>query len=237
MTISCRRCLLLLVVSLVTVGPGAWAAGRDQAGVPPRALTIVSAGPEDEVASLAEANEIRVVFSEPMVTLGRIPAVVQAPFFEDHAGHRRHVPVVRNDDPDLHARSKEAAAVRDELSPSRSIRPQRQSAAESWPKPYTFSFTTPTVRLLQNADWYRRNGRFDQPIVVLLRFNQPVRPANVLAHLRARFEPHEWEAARPRGRRAEPPEVDRSRGARTVLRQGRGNERRRRVERRRSRCA
>ena len=31
--------------------------------------------------SLAEANEIRVVFSEPMVTLGSIPARVTAPFF------------------------------------------------------------------------------------------------------------------------------------------------------------
>ena len=37
--------------------------------------------PTGEVATLAEANEIRVVFSEPMVTLGRIPARVTAPFF------------------------------------------------------------------------------------------------------------------------------------------------------------
>jgi hypothetical protein len=43
-------------------------------------LSIVAARPTGEIASLAEANEIRVVFSEPMVTLGRIPAVVQAPY-------------------------------------------------------------------------------------------------------------------------------------------------------------
>jgi hypothetical protein len=30
--------------------------------------------------SLAQANEIRIVFSEPMVTLGRIPDPVSAPF-------------------------------------------------------------------------------------------------------------------------------------------------------------
>ena len=45
------------------------------------ALRIVSAGPVGETATLAEANEIRVVFSEPMVVLGRIPQPVTAPFF------------------------------------------------------------------------------------------------------------------------------------------------------------
>src|SRR5687768_17092791 len=49
-------------------------------GQPARPLTVVSAGPTGEIASLAEANEIRIVFSEPMVTLGRIPAEVHAPF-------------------------------------------------------------------------------------------------------------------------------------------------------------
>src|SRR5260370_36581037 len=44
-------------------------------------LTIVKAGPVGEIASLAEANEIRVVFSEPMVVLAKIPKVVTAPFF------------------------------------------------------------------------------------------------------------------------------------------------------------
>src|SRR5207245_4371854 len=44
-------------------------------------LSIVKAGPVGEVASLAEANEIRLVFSEPMVALGKIQNVVAAPFF------------------------------------------------------------------------------------------------------------------------------------------------------------
>src|SRR6202171_2186749 len=44
-------------------------------------LTVVKAGPVGAIASLAEANEIRVVFSEPMVILGKIPKVVAAPFF------------------------------------------------------------------------------------------------------------------------------------------------------------
>ena len=46
----------------------------------PPALTVVHAGPQGEVASLNDANEIRIVFSEPMVSLGRIPAQVNAPF-------------------------------------------------------------------------------------------------------------------------------------------------------------
>ena len=45
------------------------------------ALRVVGASPNGEVATLAEANEIRVVFSEPMVVLGSVPARVTAPFF------------------------------------------------------------------------------------------------------------------------------------------------------------
>ena len=55
--------------------------------------------------------------------------------------------------------------------------------------PYTFSFTTPTLRLLQTS-WSRRQDRFDRPIVLVLRFNQPVSHATVDAHLAVRFQPH-----------------------------------------------
>ncbi|HXG56334.1 MAG TPA: hypothetical protein VNJ03_13230, partial [Vicinamibacterales bacterium] len=43
------------------------------------ALTIVNAVPKGEVATRAEANVV-IVFSEPMVALGRIPAKVTVPF-------------------------------------------------------------------------------------------------------------------------------------------------------------
>src|SRR5581483_6295853 len=65
-----KRALVLLALLSVCV-----AAHADQP------LTIVKAGPVGEIADLAEANEIRVVFSEPMVALGKIPKVVAAPFF------------------------------------------------------------------------------------------------------------------------------------------------------------
>ena len=44
-------------------------------------LTVLRAGPVGEIAKMAEANEVRVVFSEPMVAVGKIPKVVTAPFF------------------------------------------------------------------------------------------------------------------------------------------------------------
>ena len=45
-----------------------------------QALTVVASAPNGELASLDDANELRIVFSEPMVTLGRIPARVLAPY-------------------------------------------------------------------------------------------------------------------------------------------------------------
>ena len=80
--------------------------------------------------------------------------------------------------------------------------------------PYTFSFTTPTVKLLR-TDAYRRGGRFDAPYVVLLRFNQPVDRADVAAALAAKFESHSWDqpsisaAAQQRLAAIDPTSVDR----------------------------
>src|SRR4029078_166983 len=59
--------------------------------------------------------------------------------------------------------------------------------------PYTFSFTTPTVKLLQ-THWYRPGGRYDAAPIVVLRFNQPVTALDVLAHGRMRFESHPFTA-------------------------------------------
>src|SRR5690242_252209 len=43
-------------------------------------LTVVSAGPTGEIQELQQANEIRVVFSEPMVPLGRPASNVTPPW-------------------------------------------------------------------------------------------------------------------------------------------------------------
>ena len=63
------------VTLLITAFVTASAAAQQQP-----ALTVVNRGPEGVINDLAQANEIRIVFSEPMVTLGRIPSPVTAPF-------------------------------------------------------------------------------------------------------------------------------------------------------------
>src|SRR6185436_9971775 len=114
------------------------------------ALRVVSTGPSGEVANVDEASEIRVVFSEPMVTLGRAPAGKPA-FFSITpvvAGTYRwsgttififtpakKLPLATKYDVTIAAG---ATAVSG-----------RKLAA-----PVTFSFTTPTVKLLQ-TNWYR----------------------------------------------------------------------------------
>ncbi|HET9266053.1 MAG TPA: alpha-2-macroglobulin family protein [Vicinamibacterales bacterium] len=175
--------LMVLLLALLSTSAAAQTAS-------PQTLTVVSGGPSGELSALSEVNEIRIVFSEPMVTLGRIPARVTAPFV-------RVVPeipgtfrwsgttiLIFTPDPSRPL----AFATRYEVTVETTavaVSGRRLS------QPHSFSFVTPTVKLLQTS-WYRRNGRADASIVVLMRFNQRVRPDDVLAHLSARFEPHAW---------------------------------------------
>ena len=153
-------------------------------------LKVVQAGPQGEVASLPEANEVRVTFSEPMVTLGRIPDRVRPSFFRISPSvpgtfrwsgttiliftpdPKRPLPFATRYDVTI---ERTATAV------------SGRTLAES----FTFSFTTPTVRLL-STNWYRRGGQSSAPMVAVLRFNQPVRAADILKHLSAALQPHQW---------------------------------------------
>ena len=157
---------------------------------PPRPLQVVASGPSGEIAALAAANEIRVVFSEPMVALGRIPDPVAAPFV-------RITPAIRGTfrwsgttilifTPDPATPLPYATTYHVTVESSATAASGRRLAV-----PHSFSFTTPTVRLLATR-WYRK-ARFDSPVVVALRFNQPVRAADVLAHATFQYKPHEWE--------------------------------------------
>ena len=47
-------------------------------------LTVLSAGPNGEVQQRSDANEIRVIFSEPMVSLGRLPSNPAPPLDPHH---------------------------------------------------------------------------------------------------------------------------------------------------------
>ena len=180
MSMRYRHLLLMFVVCVLSAS-----ALRAQT-----ALSIVSAQPNGEVASLAEANEIRIRFSEAMVALGRIPDQVDAPFFSVRPAIRGSFrwagPTILVFTPD--PRTPLPLATRFEVTIAATT---AASSGRRLDRPYTFSFTTPTVRLLQTR-WYRDFGRYDQKVVIPLRFNQPVRPSDVLAHVTARYEPHAW---------------------------------------------
>src|SRR3954449_3033940 len=116
-------------------------------------LTIVKAGPGGEVANLAEANEIRVVFSEPMIVVGKIPKVLNVPWFHVAPAikgtfrwsgtttliftpdPKTPLPFATQYDVTIDA---EAKAV----------------SGHTLGKPYTFSFITPTIQLKQTK-FYR----------------------------------------------------------------------------------
>ena len=154
-----------------------------------RPLAVTSATPVGEVAQIVDAGEIRIAFSEPMIDIGgpvtgspawfSIAPAVAANFY--WSGTRTLIASIAPDRPLPYATR---FTVRIDAS-------ARSAAGRVLGTPYTFTFVTPTVRLL-SADWYRKTGRFDSPAVIALRFNQPVRAADVAAHAHVRHTPHEW---------------------------------------------
>jgi alpha-2-macroglobulin len=177
-----RRAVLLAFVLVVS--------GLATSAQSPPALTVQRAAPNGELAALDQANEIRIVFSEPMVTLGRIPQPVTAPFVRIEPAikgtYRWSGTTILIFTPDPREPLPYATEFQVSVDSTARAVSGRQLAA-----PYTFRFTTPTVRLLV-LDQHRLDGRADRPAIFLLRFNQPVQPAAILPHLRARLEPHEW---------------------------------------------
>ena len=154
-------------------------------------LAVVSAGPRGEIASLEQANEIRVTFSEPMVALGRIPEPVDASFLRIRPALRGTFRwsgttlLIFTPDPD---RKLPFATTYEVTVGAEATAVSGRTLAQ----PYRFRFTTPTVRLLR-TDWVRRNGRFDSPVQIFLRFNQPVQPSAVFPHVQARYERHPFD--------------------------------------------
>ena len=181
--VSAKTCVIVLLV----LGAG-WHAHAQPA---PQLLRVVSSGPNGEVPSLAEANEIRVVFSEPMVTLGQIPTRVTAPFFRVSpaitGSFRWSGTTILIFTPD--PKRPLPFATRYDVTIDTTA---RAVSGRQLAQPYRFSFTTPTVKLL-NTNWYRRGGLAGAPMVILLRFNQRVRPTDVAPHISAQFMRHGWE--------------------------------------------
>jgi hypothetical protein len=184
-----RSSLPLWIVAAI-VAPFVAVSAAAQTAAASKPLTVVAAGPTGEMNSLTEANEIRVTFSEPMVVLGRIPQPVTAPFFKIspavNGTFRWSGTTILIFTPAKAARLPYATRYDVTIDPSATAISGRKLA-----QPYTFQFTTPTVKL-RSTVWYRKNGRFDSPVVIALRFNQPVRPADVVAHATLRFQQHDW---------------------------------------------
>jgi uncharacterized protein YfaS (alpha-2-macroglobulin family) len=172
-------------------------------------LTIVKAGPIGEVSSLAEANEIRVVFSEPMVVIGKIPKTLAVPWFHVEPAingtfrwsgtttliftpdPKTPLPFAAKYDVTIDA---DAKAV----------------SGKTLGKAYHFSFITPTIQLLR-TDWYRKGGKYDGAIVIALWFNQPVDAETLASHVKLLTAAHELKApdlpARERLQKLEPEQV------------------------------
>ena len=155
-------------------------------------LRIVQAGPSGEVAQISDANEIRVIFSEPMVALGRIPSNPTPPWIHitpavpgSFRWSGTTILVFAPDPATPLPHATRFSVTIDATATS--------DAGHALGQPFTFTFTTPTVRLT-SMRWYRRQDRFDQPAVLVLGFNQRVTPTDVLAHVTARYSPYDWQA-------------------------------------------
>lgn len=153
-------------------------------------LKVRSSGPEGEVASLEHANEVRVVFAEPMVALGKIPDPVTAPFFSIAPEVKGSFRWAGTDTLIFKPLAPLPYATRFTVTIATTA---VSVAGNALKEPHTFSFTTPTVKLLRTS-WYRQTRLHDSPVVIALRFNQAVEPLEVSKHLSLRYEPHPWAA-------------------------------------------
>ena len=172
-------------------------------------LTIVKAGPVGEIANLAEANEIRVVFNEPMIVVGKIPKVLDVPWFHvapEIKGTFRWsgtTTLIFTPDP----KTPLPFATKYDVT----IDPEAKAVSgNTLGKAYHFSFVTPTIQLLR-TDWYRKDGKYDGAIVIALWFNQPVDGETLGPHLKLRTVKHEFKApelpARDRLQKLEPQQI------------------------------
>src|SRR5437764_5106866 len=144
-------------------------------------VSIVKAGPVGELASLAEANEIRVVFSAPMVAVGKIPKNLTIPWF--------HI------SPDVKGTFRWSGTTTLIFTPSQQLpyatKYDVSVDAPQLDRPYKFSFLTPTIQL-QQTYWYRKGGEAGAPVVIGLYFNQPVEKETLAPHLQLRTSKREF---------------------------------------------
>src|SRR5262249_49361758 len=147
--------------------------------------------PIGELGSLAEGNEVRVVFSAPMVAVGKVPKNLTIPWFHITPAVKgtfrwsgtttliftpEQLPYATKYDGSIHA-------------------PQLD-------RPYNFSFITPTIQL-QQTYWYRKGDQAGAPVVIGLYFNQPVEKQTLAPHFQLRTASHEFKDPEMPGKGAE----------------------------------
>jgi uncharacterized protein YfaS (alpha-2-macroglobulin family) len=147
-------------------------------------LRVASAGPVGEVATIEEANEVRVVFSEPMIVIGKATQAVPSFFHIDPPARGTFRWSGTNTLIFAPARMPYASTYQVTIDPSAT-----SVAGNTLDKPYRWSFTTPTVRLM-SVQWYRKP---DRSVVFALFFNQPVSAKTLLPHVRVQTSAHEFE--------------------------------------------
>jgi uncharacterized protein YfaS (alpha-2-macroglobulin family) len=153
-------------------------------------LRIVSGSPVGELDQPQDANEICIVFSEPMIALGKNPDAAPPWFHVTPAIDGTY----RWSGTSILVLTPNPAKPLP-LATTYTVSIDRGAAGTSGralAAGYTFTFTTPTVKLL-SLQWVRQTGRFDGPVALALTFNQPVRPADVLAHTTARLAAHDFD--------------------------------------------
>ncbi len=198
------------------------------AGLQERPLLVVSSSPAGEVGQISDATEIRIVFSEPMVALGT-PSTGAPPWLSIEPAFAANYfwsgtrTLIVTADPSRPLPYATRYSVRIDGA-------ARSTSGRQLASPHTFTFTTPTVRLL-SAEWYRKTGRADSPAVIALRFNQPVRQDDVRRPYARPLRGASVDGAVDRRRRARDPESRGSRRPRPVFREGRGDGARRRINR------
>lgn len=156
----------------------------------PERLEVVSGGPTGEVAALPQADEVRVVFSEPMVPIGGLEKQTTRP-------------------PYFHMTPAVAGSFRWSGTTTLLFRPQpklpfashyhvridasaRAISGRTLEKPYELDFTTPILRLTRVA-WYRHGRSIESPLVLIIDFNQPVDMRKLAGKISASLGPAEGE--------------------------------------------
>ncbi len=145
-------------------------------------LSVRSAFPSGALTTLADANEIRITFSAPMVELGEpdtaVPSWISTepliPLNAYWSGSRSLILSPANPE-GFEYGTKVSVIV---AASAQDVR------GRSLGRNFRFDFTTPTAQLLSTR-WYRREGMVTEPVVLRLQFNQPMDPQRTLASLNA----------------------------------------------------